>query len=64
MGCKFYAANTKALISCAISAQPICSFGFAYAKGMLSGHMLLPYWTLILNKKQMGIVILSALPES
>ena len=34
--CTFYIAKTKALISCAVTAQLICGFVFAYAKNRFS----------------------------
>ena len=34
--CTIYVAKTKALISCAVTAQLICAFGFAYAKRRFS----------------------------
>ena len=34
------------------------------ANSLMTRLILLPYWTISLNKKQMGIIILSALPES
>ena len=40
-----YVVKTKALISCAVTAQPICTF-FAYAKGRFSqdtAHILLRF---------------------
>ena len=36
MYCYYYAAKTKALISCAITAQLICTFVFAYLKSRFS----------------------------
>ena len=34
--CNIYVAKTKALISCAVTAQRICFFVFAYAKSRFS----------------------------
>ena len=35
-GCTIYETKTKGLISCAVTAQLICGFVFAYAKGQIS----------------------------
>ena len=37
MDCTIRVANTKALISFAVTAKLICAFGFAYADCLLSG---------------------------
>ena len=46
MECTIYVAKTKALISCAVTAQLICAFVFAYAKKNQffhdTAHMVLP----------------------
>ena len=36
----FYVAKTKALISCAVTAQLICGFVFAYAKSSTNVEIL------------------------
>ena len=36
MGCTIHVAKTKALISCAVTAQLNCAFVFAYAKSRFS----------------------------
>ena len=42
-----YEAKAKALISCAVTAQLICAFVFAYAKGRFShdAAQFIIYWT-------------------
>ena len=35
-GCTIYVAKTKGLISCAVTAQLICAFVFAYTKSRFS----------------------------
>ena len=45
-GCTIYVAKTKALISCAVTAQLICVFVFAYAKSRFSrnkAHMFITF---------------------
>ena len=44
--CTIYIAKTKAMISCAVAVQPICTFVFAYAKSRFS-HYMAQYTSLV-----------------
>ena len=52
--CTTYVAKTKALISCAVTAQLICAFVFTYAKGRFS-HDTAPIYIVLAVDQLRGV---------